>query len=57
MGPQAERPRFPGPLLSKELGNGSEAVAHAEDVSALWAQDGGEGVRDALDLQQENMMK
>jgi len=44
-------------LSGKELGNGSEAVAHAEDVSALWAQDGGEGVRDALDLQQENMMK
>lgn len=44
-------------LSRKELGNGSEAVAHAEDVSALRAQDGGEGVRDALNLQEENMVK
>lgn len=44
-------------LSGKELGNGGEAVAHAEDVSALRAQDGGEGVSDALDLQQKNMVK
>lgn len=44
-------------MSRKELGNGSEAVAHAEDVSALRAQDGGEGVRDALNLQEENMVK
>lgn len=44
-------------MSGKELGNGSEAVAHAEDVSALRAQDGGECVRDALNLQQENMVE
>lgn len=44
-------------LLGKELGNGGEAVAHAEDISALRPQDGGESISDALNLQQENMMK
>lgn len=44
-------------LSGKELGNGSEAVAHAEDVSALRAQEGGECVCDALNLQQEDMVK
>lgn len=44
-------------LLGKELCNGSEAVAHAEDVFALMAQDGGEVISDALNLQQQNVMK
>lgn len=44
-------------LSGKELGNGSEAVAHAKDVSALRTQDGGECVCDALNLQQENVVE
>lgn len=44
-------------MSGKELGNGREAVAHAEDVSAVWAQDGREGVGDALNLQQKNVVK
>lgn len=44
-------------MSGKELGNGSEAVAHTEDVSALRAQDAGERVCDALNFQQNNMVK
>lgn len=44
-------------LPHQELGDGREAVAHAINVPALGAQDAGEGVREALDLQQQDVVK
>jgi hypothetical protein len=44
-------------LSGKELGNVGEAVAHSEDVPAVRAQDGGEGICDTLNFQQENMVE
>ena len=44
-------------MSGEQLGDVGEAVAHPEDVPAVRAQDGGEGIGDALNFQQENMVK
>lgn len=44
-------------LSGEQLGDVGEAVAHPEDVPAVRAQDGGEGIGDALNIQQENVVK
>lgn len=44
-------------LPQEQLGDGREAVAHAVNVPALGAQDAREAVREALDLQQEDVVK
>lgn len=44
-------------LLDEELGYGSEAVAHAVDISALAAQDAQEGVSETLNFQQKDVVK
>lgn len=38
-------------LSGKQLGDVGEAVAHSEDVPAVRAQDGGEGICDTLNFQ------
>lgn len=44
-------------LLNEKFSYGSETVTHTINVSALDAQDIGEGVCDVLNLQQKDMME